>query len=105
MLGVLEFIKLVCSCAIRHASASVEIPYGTQKKYCCTGSLAQIRALTWDGPLDKVNGILKYCIRLINPLEWLFLHTYDYHNLFYEFMNFRAAGIFFCYQIPCMNFF
>ena len=58
MLGVREFIKLVCFCAICHASASVEIPYGTQKKYCCTGSLAQIRALTRDGPLDKVNGIL-----------------------------------------------
>ena len=58
MLGVREFIKLVCSCATCHASASVEIPYGTQKKYCCTGSLAQIRALTWDGPPDKVNGIL-----------------------------------------------
>ena len=49
---------MVCSCAICHASASVKIPYGTQKKYCCTGSLAQIRALTRDGPLDKVNGIL-----------------------------------------------
>ena len=58
MLGMREFIKLVCSCAICHASTSVEIPYGTQKKYCCTGSLAQIRALTRDGPLDKVNGIL-----------------------------------------------
>ena len=58
MLGVREFIKLVCFCAICHASASVEIPYGTQKRYCCTGSLAQIRALTRDGPLDKVNGIL-----------------------------------------------
>ena len=58
MLGVGEFIKLVCSWAICHASASVEIPYETQKKYCCTGSLAKIRALTRDGPLDKVNGIL-----------------------------------------------
>ena len=58
MLGVREFIKLVCSCAICHASASVEIPYGTQKKCCCTGSLAQVRALTRDGPLDKVNGNL-----------------------------------------------
>ena len=58
MLGMREFIKLVCSCAICHASTSVEIPYGTQKKYCCTGSLAQIRALTRDGPLDEVNGIL-----------------------------------------------
>ena len=57
MLGMREFIKLVCSCAICHASTSVEIPYGTQKEYCCTGSLAQIRALTRDGPLDKVNGI------------------------------------------------
>ena len=36
----------------------VLIPYETQKKYCCTGSLAKIRALTRDGPLDKVNGIL-----------------------------------------------
>ena len=58
MLGVREFIKLVCSCAICHATASVEIPYGTQKKYYCTGSRAQIRALTRDGPLDKVNEIL-----------------------------------------------
>ena len=59
MLGVREFVKLVCSCAICHASASDEIPYGTQKKCCCTGSLAQIRALTRDGPLDKaVNGNL-----------------------------------------------
>ena len=58
MVGVREFIKLVSSFPICHASASVEIPYGTQKKYCCTGSLAQKRALTRDGPLDKVSGIL-----------------------------------------------
>ena len=58
MLGVREFIKLVCSCVICHAGASVEIPCGTQKKYCCKGSLAQIRALTWVGPPGKVNGIL-----------------------------------------------
>ena len=47
-----------CSCAICHACASVEIPYGMQKKCCCTGYLAQVRALTRDGPLDKVNGNL-----------------------------------------------
>ena len=58
MVDVREFIKLVCSCAICHTCASVEIPYGIQKKCCCTGSLAQVRALTRDGPLDKVNGNL-----------------------------------------------
>ena len=58
MVDVREFIKLVCSCAICHTCASVEIPYGIQKKCCCTGSLAQVRALTRDGTLDKVNGNL-----------------------------------------------
>ena len=56
MVGVREFIKLVCSRAKCHACVSVAIPYGTQKKCCCTGSLAQVRASTRDEPLDKVNG-------------------------------------------------
>ena len=58
MFEVREFIKLVCSCSICHTCASVEIPYGIRKKCCCTGSLAQVRPLTRDGTLDKVNGNL-----------------------------------------------
>ena len=58
MADVREFIKLVCCCAICHTCASVETPYGIRKKCCCTGSLAQVRALTRDETLDKVNGNL-----------------------------------------------
>ena len=47
MVDVQEFIILVCSFFYAcHTCASVETPYGIQKKCCCTGSLAQVRALT-----------------------------------------------------------
>ena len=49
------YVPVLYAC---HTCASVETPYGIQKKCCCTGSLAQVRALTRDGTLDKVNGNL-----------------------------------------------
>ena len=66
-----------------HTCASVETPYGIQKKCCCTGSLAQVRALTRDGPLDKVNeNLVRRTHRLVlvamlavlrTREKWLFL--------------------------------
>ena len=70
MVDLREFIKLVCSCAICHTCASVEISYGMQKKCCCTGSFLFLTLL-----LNYANSNVTV---VLNSGYFRYIHTYTH---------------------------